>query len=177
MRNSKNDHSAIATFDYRDLNQYLLFATGQLHPDEPHLPIYQNLAKKSQAGQKIPLRDAKELGGKEIIVTLPHTASLTVAIENFGGGVHRIVVVKEGTEHVVGMLSQLRLVKFLWENGRSFPVIHQLYPMELSELGIGGQHMISIKYGLDPRPLCAALTSTDKSLLVAIDLCEMPCAS
>ena len=104
-----------------------------------------NLAKKAQAGQKIPLRDAKSLGNKEPFVTLPRTADLTQAIETFGGGVHRIVIVEEGSDNVVGVLSQLRLVSFLWENGRSFPVIDQLYSQSLKELGIGSQQLISIK--------------------------------
>ena len=145
IRSSKHDNAAIATFDYRDLTQYLLFATGQLYPDEEHLLIFQDLAKKAQTGQKIPLCDAKSLGNKEPFATLPHSANLTAAVETFGGGVHRIVVVKEGTNHVMGVLSQLRLVKFLWENGRSFPVIDQLYPVEIKELGVGSSHLISIK--------------------------------
>lgn len=77
-----------------------------------------------------------------------------MAIETFGGGVHRIVVVKEGTNHVLGVLSQTRLVNFLWENGRSFPVIDQLYPVEIRNLGIGNQLPISIN---GDRPLKEAL--------------------
>ncbi len=154
VRQNKTDHHAIATFDYRDLTQYLLFATGQLFPDEEHLSVFQTLAKKAQAGEKIPLRDAKSLGNKEPFVTLSHSAGLTTAIETFGGGVHRIIVVKEGTNHVLGVLSQTRLVKFLWENGRSFPVIDQLYPIEDKELGLGNQQPISIN---GDRPLKEAL--------------------
>lgn len=135
----------MATFDYRDLTQYLLFATGQLYPDEEHLLSFQTLARKAQQGLNIPLKDAKNLGNKEEFVTLPHTANLTKAVETFGGGVHRIVIVKEGTNHAVGILSQVRLVKFLWENGRSFPIIDQLYPQTLRDLGIGSQNIISIK--------------------------------
>ena len=59
---------------------------------------------------------------------------------------HRIVILKEGTNHAIGILSQLRLVKFLWENGRAFPIIDQLYPREVKDLGIGSQGLISIKY-------------------------------
>lgn len=87
-------------------------------------------------------------------MTLPHSAGLTTAVETFGGGVHRIVVVREGTNHVLGVLSQTRLVNFLWENGRSFPVIDQLYPIEIKELGIGNQQPISIN---GDRPLKEAL--------------------
>ena len=135
----------MATFDYRDLIQYLLFATGQLMPDEEHLVIFQNLAKKAQSGYKIPLRDAKSLGNKEPFVTLPHSADLTAAVETFGGGVHRIVILKEGTNQAIGILSQLTLVRFLWENGSCFPVLDQLYPREVKELGIGSHQPVSVK--------------------------------
>ncbi|KAL9123638.1 MAG: hypothetical protein Q9217_006948, partial [Psora testacea] len=156
IRAAPSEKSAVATFDYRDLTQYLLFATGQLFPEtDEHLHLFQDLAKKAQAGAKIPLREAKLLGNKEPFVTLPHNADLTAAVELFGGGNHRIVIVKAGGKEVVGILSQLRLVKFLWENGTSFPVIDQLYGREIRELGIGSQHLISIN---GDRPLKEALT-------------------
>lgn len=154
VRASKNENSAVATFDYRDLTQYLLFATGQLQPDDEHLVVFERLAKKAQQGHKIPLRDAKSLGNKEPFVTLPHTADLSAAVESFGGGVHRIIVLKEGTNHAIGILSQLTLVKFLWENGRAFPIIDQLYPREVKDLGFGAQGLISIN---GDKPLKEAL--------------------
>ncbi|MCJ1467962.1 cell separation during budding [Pseudocyphellaria aurata] len=154
VRSGPAETSATATFDYRDLTQYLLFATGQLYPDEDHLHIFQTLAKKAQQGHTISLHDAKSLGNKEPFVTLPYTADLTKAVETFGGGVHRIVVVREGTSEVIGILSQVRLVKFLWENGASFPIIDQLYPQNIRELCIGSQHVISIN---GDKPLKEAL--------------------
>lgn len=181
VRLDPTEKSAVATFDYRDLTQYLLFATGQLYPDEDHLAIFQNLAKKAQQGDKIPLKEAKSLGNKEPFVTLPHKANLTKAVETFGGGIHRIIVLKEGTNDVLGILSQVRLVKFLWENGSSFPIIDQLYPQTLRELGIGSpQHLISIKYvaGIEstemPMPQTADVSPTtlsgDKPLIEALRL-------
>ena len=140
----------MATFDYRDLLQYLLFATGQLHPDEEHLPLFQSLARKAQQGHKVPLRDAKALGPGEAFVTIPHTANLTKAVEVFGGGIHRVVVVKEGSDRVMGILSQLTLITFLWENRECFPIIDRLYLQQLQDLGIGSQQVISIKYVASP---------------------------
>lgn len=144
VRHHKDERAAHATYDYRDLTQYLLFATGQLQPDEEHFPIFTSLAKKAQAGHTIPLRDAKSLGNKEPFMTLPSTANLMHAIEVFGGGVHRIVIVEEGTDNVVGILSQLRLVKFLWENGRNFPTLDRLYSQTIKDLAIGSQQAISV---------------------------------
>ena len=145
ISSAASNRSAIGTFDYKDLNQYLLFATGSLRPDEEHLGFLQELATKAQRGFKIPVRDAKSLGTKEPFVVLPHTANLTAAVENFGGGIHRIVIVKEGTEQVIGVLSQLRLVSFLWENGPSFPVLEQLYHQSIKDLSIGSHNVIFIK--------------------------------
>lgn len=145
VRNSPSDVAAVTTFDYRDLTQYLLFATGQLLPDEERRGFFQSLAKKAQQGQPIPVCDAKNLGIREPLITLSDTADLTKAVEIFGGGVHRIVVVKERSDEVIGILSQLELVKFLWENGRSFPNIDHLYSQTIKDLGIGTQQLISVK--------------------------------
>ena len=67
------------------------------------------------------------------------------AVETFGRGVHRIVIVKENTTEVVGLLSQSKLVRWLWENGRSFPVIDQLFPQHLRDLKIGSNQVVAIK--------------------------------
>ena len=96
-------------------------------------------------GKKISLSDAKNLGAKEPFITLSQNASLSEAIEIFGGGVHRIVIVKEGNSEVLGILSQLKLVKFLWENGQSFPIIDQLNPQTLRELNIGSHFIVCVK--------------------------------
>jgi hypothetical protein len=123
---------------------------GLAQPDEDQISSFQELVKKARQGSKIPLKDVKDLGRKDPLVTLPHTANLMKAIEAFGGGTHRIIVIKEGTQEVVGVLSQGSLVRFLWENGRSFPVIDQLYPQYLRDLRIGSQNVISIKYDKFP---------------------------
>merc|ERR1712098_7162 len=66
------------------------------------------------------------------------------AMEHFASGVHRILVCKDGTTEVVGILSQLKVVKFLWDNATSFPAIDALYPVILRDLGVGTQQTISI---------------------------------
>lgn len=137
----------MATFDYSDLNTYLLLAAGLTSPQEGHRTSYDELAKKAREGEKIPLKDVKALGmAKEPLVTLPASTNVLTAVETFGGGIHRVVVTKEANDQeVVGIFSQFRLVKFLWQNGRSFPVIEQLYPQPLSGLRIGSHSVVSIK--------------------------------
>lgn len=137
--------AVVGTFDYSDLNAYLLLVVGVAEPEEGNITSFLELARKARQGSTIPIKDVKDLGKKEPFVHLPHTANLTKAVEIFGSGVHRIIVFKDGTNEIKGILSQLRLVKFLWENGKSFPVIDKLYPQYLKALDIGSHQVIAIK--------------------------------
>lgn len=113
--------------------------------DEEDIPSFQDLARKARAGSSIPVKLVKDLGKKTPLVTVPESEGLATVVEIFGSGVHRIAVVKEGTDQVVGILSQLQLIDFFWEHGRSFPAIDQLYPCSLRDLNIGSVRVISIK--------------------------------
>lgn len=81
---------------------------------------------------------------------MPFDAPLAHAVEMFGGGAHRILVMQSqgngSEEAVVGVLTQLRLVNFFWEHGRHFPNIEPMYTRTLQELGIGSRGVIAIKY-------------------------------
>ncbi|KAL2828741.1 hypothetical protein BDW59DRAFT_142954 [Aspergillus cavernicola] len=155
VREKPENKTAVGTFDYNDLNTYLLLAAGLTRPDEELLPAYEELARKAHEEIPIPMEDVKELGRKEPLTTLPASASVMTAVETFGGGVHRVVVVDERRDNeVVGIFSQFRLVKFLWENGRCFPVLDQLYPQSLRDLKIGSHSVISIH---GDKPLYEAL--------------------
>lgn len=161
IRATPQDKAAIGSFDYNDLNAYLLLVVGLAQPHEKEISSFNELAKKAREGSKIPIKDVKDLmGNKEPFVSLPHTAKLTQAVETFGSGVHRTVIVKEGTNEAIGILSQLRLVKFLWENGKSFPTLHTLYPRYLRDLTIGSHQVIAIKYGTALPPFVISLTRT-----------------
>jgi CBS domain-containing protein len=154
VRESVDDKSAVGTFGYSDLNAYLLLVVGLAKPTESQLTSFQEVAQKAREGSKIPLKDIRDLVPREPLTTLPQSANLMTAVEKFGGGVHRIVVLKDGSNEVVGIISQSRLVKFLWENGRSFPIIDQLYPQHLKDLRLGSQQVISIN---GDKPLYHAL--------------------
>lgn len=135
----------MGTFGYSDLNAYLLLVVGLAKPTESQLTSFREVSQKAREGSKIPLKDIRDLVPKEPLTTLPETANLMAAVETFGGGVHRIVVLKENSDEAIGIVSQSRLVKFLWENGRSFPIIDQLYPQYLKDLRLGSQKVIHIK--------------------------------
>lgn len=145
VRESPNELSACSTFDYNDLNAYLLVVLGLASPDEGQIETCKEIAKLAQEGTKITLEQTRTLAKKEPLVMLSESQDLSKAIEIFAGGVHRILVVKEGTDHVIGILSQFTLVKFLWDNGSSFPIIDQLYPMTLRDLNVGTHRAIAIK--------------------------------
>ncbi|KAL1618940.1 cell separation during budding [Neofusicoccum ribis] len=144
LRENKESHAAIGTFDYSDLNAYLLLVVGLARPEASEIQSFNELAEKGREGKPIPLKDVKDLGKKEPLITLPHSASLTKAVEIFGSGIHRIIIVKEHSSDVIGILTQLRLTGFFWQNGRSFPSIDQLYPSTLRELNLGSQAVIAI---------------------------------
>lgn len=145
IRADARSRAAIGTFDYTDLNAYLLLVVGLAKPDEEHISSFDELAKKAREGKIIPLRDIKDIGRKEEFLTLPHTANLTLAVAAFASGIHRIIVTREGTMDVIGVLTQLRLVRFFWENGRNFPAIDTLCPSTLKDLHIGSHTVTSIK--------------------------------
>lgn len=145
LRETAESRTAVGTFDYSDLNAYLLLVVGLAQPDERHVASFNELAQKGREGKPIPLKDVKFLNEKEPLVTLPHTADLTKAVEIFGSGIHRIIIVEEQTTNVVGVLTQLRLVRFFWENGRNFPAVDRLYPHTLKDLDLGSHNVLAIK--------------------------------
>ncbi|KAF2798232.1 hypothetical protein K505DRAFT_233713 [Melanomma pulvis-pyrius CBS 109.77] len=154
LRDSETSRAATGTFDYSDLNAYLLLVVGLAHPDQSEVASFDELAKKGREGKPIPLKDVKELGKKEPLITIPHTADLTKAMEVFGSGVHRILVAEENTTNVVGVLTQLRLVQFFWENRQNFPAVDQLYPYLIKDLNIGSHTVYAIN---GDKPLTDAL--------------------
>ena len=161
VRGTPNSRSAVATFDYSDLNAYLLLAAGLIQPAQGQITWYNELAHKAAEGSKIPLRDVKNIGKKAPLTKLSAADSVLTAVEVFGSGVHRVLVVsKDNPEEVVGIFSQFRLVKFLWENGRSFPVIDHLYPQHLVDLGVGSQKVFSIRCVLYLSSVCYTLSDT-----------------
>ena len=145
LRETQNDSIACDTFDYSDLNAYLLVVVGLANPDPDQLEEFNILAQKAREGVSIPVREVRTIVKKQPLVTLSESTDLSKAIESFASGVHRILVCKEGTADVVGVLSQLKLVRFLWDNGPCFPTIDQLYPMILRDLDIGTHQTIAIK--------------------------------
>lgn len=143
IREKPEDKSIIGTYDFADLNAYLLLVVGLEPPPEDRAEEFYELSCKAKNGEKIPLGDVKKLAQtKEPLVALPQSTNLVKAVETFGGGTHRVVVLKDNSTEVVGILTQLRLVKFLYTNGQSFPVLDRLYPQPLTDLKVYSQTLI-----------------------------------
>ncbi|CAK4022823.1 hypothetical protein DOTSEDRAFT_179240 [Lecanosticta acicola] len=151
IRESTKTKTAIGTFDYSDLNAYLLLVLGLSQADEEAGQV----AERARTGDAIPLQDIQHhLGAREEPVFLPHTANLTQAVESLGSGHHRVIITKEGTGEALGVLSQLRLVRFFWENHQSFHATEKLYQLTLKELDIGAKDVLAIN---GDKPLADAL--------------------
>jgi len=146
IREHPRTRTAVGAFDYNDLNAYLLFVTNLALPADADDSEIEDIHKRARANQPISLTDIRYLlGRKEPPVFLEHTDTLTKAVELLGGGCHRIIVRKQGTSEVVGILSQLRLVRFFWENVKSFGNVERLHPQSLGNLNLGGHEVVSIK--------------------------------
>lgn len=144
VREDSSSKEAISTFDHSDLNAYLLAVVGLAKPEEEQVALYRDISVKAQSQEEIPLRDLQPIFRKEQLVKLPADSTLDKAIEVFGGGVHRVLVTNKDSE-VVGILSQLRLLEFFWNEAVNFPLIDRLYTVLLRDLQIGTQQIIAIK--------------------------------
>lgn len=150
----------VSFFDYNDLNAYLVAVVGLAKPDEEHVQLYDSLAKRAQDRVAIPIRDIQPICRHEQLVSLPPDEFLPGAIEVFGSGIHRLLVTTQEGE-TIGVLSQLKLLEFFWNEGVNFPLIDVLYPTLLKDLQIGSQQIIAIRYFiLLTQPL--ALTNTSQ---------------
>jgi flagellin-specific chaperone FliS len=143
IREDASTNKPVSTFDYNDLNAYLLVVVGLASPPEDLVTIYDDIAKKSQARESIPLRDIQPVCRKESLVCLQGDELITKAIEVFGSGIHRILITNTYGE-VVGILSQLRLLEFFWNERVNFRAIDELCPSLLRDLGIGSQQIIAV---------------------------------
>ncbi|KAG8158288.1 hypothetical protein KVR01_012049 [Diaporthe batatas] len=136
-------NKAVSTFDYRDLNAYLLAVVGLARPEDEHVALYDTIATRAREREAIPLRDIQPICRPEQLLSLPPETFLPGAIEVFGSGVHRMLIMSDDGE-VTGILSQLKLLEFFWNEGINFPTIERLYPVLLRDLQIGSQQIISI---------------------------------
>ncbi|EJT75251.1 SDS23 [Gaeumannomyces tritici R3-111a-1] len=164
VKETATDKTAISTFDFNDLNAYLLVVVGLAQPEEDQVALYHEIATKARERVAIPLRDIQPICRKEMLVTFDGEEPLSRGIEVLGSGIHRILVTSSNSD-LVGILSQLKVLEFFWNEAVSFPVIDRLYPAPLRELSLGTHQIIAINAD---RPLADALTLMNNEGLTSV---------
>ena len=114
---------------------------GLLKPEESQVDLFNAILSK---GGAIPFGDVQPLFRKETPPALTSAEKLDKAIQILGSGIHRILVTAPGGD-VIGIVSQLRIVEFFWNEGVNFPSIDRLYPVLLKDLGVGAKEVVSVK--------------------------------
>lgn len=136
------------TFDYTDLNSYLLLVLNRLDFEEISNIDYEPrsevplLVQKAQRGEQVPTRFVIKLSTKNPFIKLEETDTLASVVGALGSGVHRIAITNNNA--ITAILSQRRLMKYLWDNGRRFPSLDPLLQSTIASLGIGSTNVVSV---------------------------------
>ncbi|KAK9248334.1 hypothetical protein V1506DRAFT_529658 [Lipomyces tetrasporus] len=140
------DVTQAESFDYSDISALLLLVMGHLKPQSGSVVSdeLEEMVHKARAGFDVPVSFVLGLSPKDPFLTLQESETVLTAVEYFGRGVHRLLVTDDAEREVKGLLSQRRLVTYLWDNARRFPSLEPLFQMSLQELGIGSNSVISI---------------------------------
>lgn len=143
---AKADDTFISdTFDYADLNAYLLMVMCLTEPVNSDDETLAYVEKARAGGSGVPVKFAAHLGAKNELHVLKSNSTIIEAVEILGRGVHRVAIADAQDANVtVGVLSQRRLIRFIWENGRQFKSLEPFFQMKLTDLGIGPKDVVSI---------------------------------
>lgn len=172
----ENDVNCL-TFDYTDLNAYLMLVLGKLQINEQYLAqnqYYKNnpeevatLIQKAKRGEQVPVKFVVQLVPKNPFYKLPETETLSTVMEILGSGVHRIAIVDEKVSKITGILSQRRLIKYLWENARRFPSLEPIFQQTIVEVELGSSKVMSV-FGDEPLINALVKMNTEKISSVAV---------
>jgi CBS domain-containing protein len=154
----KSDLTNCLTFDYSDLNVYLLLIMNKislkdLNVEEKNLNSIQALINKGKTGGEVPVEIIIKLNPKNPFIKFQEEDNLGQVMETLGNGVHRVAIIDDSM-NITGILSQRRMIKYLWENARRFNSLEYLFNSTLAELKIGSSNPITI---YEDQPLIEAL--------------------
>ncbi|CAI5756892.1 unnamed protein product [Candida verbasci] len=153
-----SDLTNCLTFDYSDLNTYLLLIMNkidysELNVDEigdekmtfqeKHDLVISNI-NKAKKGEEVPVEFIIKLHPKNPFIKFVDNDTLFSVMETLGNGVHRIAITDSTTNKIIGILSQRRLIKYMWENARRFPALDFYLQSTLQDLKIGSSNPITI---------------------------------
>ncbi|CCE63765.1 hypothetical protein TPHA_0F02840 [Tetrapisispora phaffii CBS 4417] len=119
------------SFDYNDLNSYLLLVLNKISVNN------EKVTQDCQNGKPVPVGEIIKLTPKNPACRLPESENLSTVMGILGSGVHRVIITDNEITKMKGILSQRRLVKYLWDNARSFPSLEPLLNSSLKDLQIG----------------------------------------
>jgi len=134
----KEQTSVSGTFDYTDLTAFLLMVMGFSDPSNPATSgnaSFKDIVIKAREGDhNIPVKLVGDIGVKDPFITLPASETLARLVEILASGVHRVAITRDDSNDVIGMLSQRKVVKYFWENVRSFVDLEQHYSKQVPPL-------------------------------------------
>ncbi|KAK6462483.1 hypothetical protein DFJ63DRAFT_287123 [Scheffersomyces coipomensis] len=163
--NNPDDLSNCLTFDYSDLNTYLLLIMNKISLNELSIneiidknnnnnnnnestakrqEILLQTINKAKRGEEVPVEFIIKLHPKNPFVQFTESDTLFKVMEALGNGVHRVAITDPQTSKITGILSQRRLIKYMWENARRFPSLDFLLNSTLQDLKIGSNTPITI---------------------------------
>lgn len=119
------------TFDYNDLNSYLLLVLNKIQVNN------KTVQQDCQNGKPVPVGEIVKLTPKNPFYKLSETENLSTVMGILGSGVHRVAITDVDMTQIKGVLSQRRLIKYLWDNARSFTNLEPLFNSSLQDLKIG----------------------------------------
>lgn len=119
------------TFDYNDLNSYLLLVLNKIQVSN------RSVQQDCQNGKPVPVGEIVKLTPKNPFYKLPESENLSTVMSILGSGVHRVAITDNEMTRIKGVLSQRRLIKYLWDNARTFQNLEYLFNLSLQDLKIG----------------------------------------
>lgn len=119
------------TFDYNDLNSYLLLVLNKITINN------KQVTQDCQNGKPVAVGEIVKLTPKNPFYKLPETETLSTVMGILGTGVHRVAITNVEMTQIKGILSQRRLIKYIWDNARSFTQLEPLLNSSLQDLKIG----------------------------------------
>lgn len=168
---SKDDPSDLRnclTFDYSDLNTYLLLIMNKVDYSELNVEeigeptntlqekheIITQAVNKAKKGEEVPVEFIIKLHPKNPFIKFAENDTLFSVMETLGNGVHRVAITNEESTKITGILSQRRLIKYMWDNARRFPLLEFYLSSTIQDLKIGSSKPITI---YDDQPVLEAL--------------------
>ncbi|KAK6459146.1 uncharacterized protein RJT20DRAFT_124314 [Scheffersomyces xylosifermentans] len=152
------DLSSCLTFDYSDLNTYLLLVMNKIALSDLAIneigsendstakkqEIVTQTINKAKRGEEVPVEFIIKLHPKNPFIKFTEADTLFKVMEALGNGVHRVAITNLESTKITGILSQRRLIKYMWENARRFPSLDFYLNSTLQDLKIGNNNPIFI---------------------------------